>query len=212
MRRFWLFRPSVVVGACLLCWASGRAESRGLLELTGKMVASAAGGVPPAYVFYDPCQNLDRARAGNCRLLEKKTLGKDGPMLRGIAQHPPSTDVGDATCKIPLLALENGKKAALRFGTCFSQATADGVRLSALVGGPEIFPPRVCYKELWSRKQRDLAPADYQVDLTEWVGKMISLALRMDAMGDDVYDGTFWVHPRVETLGGKPSSQQIQRS
>jgi hypothetical protein len=67
-------------------------------------------------------------------------------------------------------------------------------------------------KELWSRKQRDLAPANYQVDLTEWTGKMISLALRMDAMGDDVYDGAFWVHPRVETLGAKPSSQQIQRS
>ena len=106
MRRFWLFRRSVVVGACLLCWVAGRAESRGLLELTGKMVASAAGGVPSAYVFYDLCQNLDRARAG----------------------------------------------------------------------------------------------------------RMISLTLRVDIMGDDVYDGAFWVHPRVETFGAKPSSQQIQRS
>jgi hypothetical protein len=144
----------------------------------------------PENVVYDLYQNLSRAKAENCRMFEAKSVKKDGATLLTLLQHPPDEGLGDATFEIPLPALENGKKLILRFGTCFSDPTANGVGFTVLVDG----------KEVWSVEQKDLAPADHQVDLSGSAGKTISLTLRVDALGNGAYDWSCWVRPQVQTL------------
>jgi len=77
-------------------------------------------------------------------------------MEKYILQHPPEAGVGDATFEIPLPALERGKKLVLSSSTCFSQPRANGVRFAVLVSGHEV----------WSGEQKDLVPADLQLDLS----------------------------------------------
>jgi len=141
----------------------------------------------PEGVVYDLYQNIDKARTENCRMFKRTSVEKDGQALLVILEHPPTEGVGDATYKISLPAEENGKKLVLRFGTCFSESTANGVRFAVLVDG----------KEVWSAEQKDLAPVDRQLDLSGWAGKTIALTLRVDAMGDDAYDWSCWVRPQI---------------
>ena len=102
----------------------------------------------PENVVYDLCQNLGRAKAKNCRMLETRSIQKNGQTLMVILEHPPDEGVGDATYEIPLPASKNGEKLVLRFGTCFSAPTTNGVRFAVLVDD----------KEVWSSEQKDLAP------------------------------------------------------
>ena len=149
----------------------------------------------PENVVYDLYQNLTQARIENCRMFKRTSIEHDGQTLLSILEHPPKAGVGDATYKIPLPVLENGKKLVLRFGTCFNAATVNGVRFAVLVDGQEI----------WSGEQKELLPADHQLDLSGWAGKMISLTLRVDAMGNDAYDWSCWLRPQVETVAAKKS-------
>ena len=146
-------------------------------------------GSLPESVVYDLFQNLDKATARNCRMLETKSILKDGQTLLVILEHPPDEGVGDATYEIPLPASENGEKLVLRFGTCFSAPTTNGVRFAVLVDD----------KEVWSSEQKDLAPVDHQLDLSSSAGKTISLTLRVDALGNGAYDGSCWVRPQIQT-------------
>ena len=146
-------------------------------------------GSLPENVVYDLFQNLDKATARNCRMLETKSILKDGQTLVVILEHPPDEGVGDATCEIPLPASKGGEKLVLRFGTCFSAPTTNGVRFAVLVDD----------KEVWSSEQKDLAPVDHQLDLSSLAGKTISLTLRVDALGNGAYDWSCWVRPQIQT-------------
>jgi hypothetical protein len=147
-------------------------------------------GSLPENVVYDLYQNLSQAKAENCRMLETKSVKMDDETLLTILQHPPENEGnGDATFEIPLPASKNGEKLVLQFGTCFDAPTANGVRFTVLVDG----------KELWSVEQKDLAPADHQLDLSGSAGKTISLTLRVDAMGNGAYDWSCWVRPQIQT-------------
>ena len=144
----------------------------------------------PENVVYDLYQNLSQAKAENCRMLETKSVKMDDETLLTILQHPPENEGnGDATFEIPLPASKSGEKLVLQFGTCFDAPTANGVRFTVLVDG----------KELWSVEQKDLAPADHQLDLSGSAGKTISLTLRVDAMGNGAYDWSCWVRPQIQT-------------
>ena len=149
-------------------------------------------GSLPENVVHDLYKSLETAKPENCRMLEAKSISKDGETLLVILHHPPGEGVGDVTYKLPLPALQGGKKLTFKFGTCFSAPTANGVRFTTLLDG----------KELWSGEQKDQAPRDHQLDLSSWAGKTVSLTLRVDAIdGDDAYDWSCWVHPQIEISG-----------
>jgi hypothetical protein len=145
----------------------------------------------PENVVYDLYQNLDHAKTENCRMFERKSVERDGGTFIVLLQHPPDEGLGDATYQVPLPTLESGKKLALRFSTCFREATANGVGFTILVDG----------KEVWSGEQKEMAPVEHSVDLSGWAGKTIALTLRVDALGNGAYDWSCWVRPQIEVSG-----------
>lgn len=138
-------------------------------------------------VVYDLYLHLSQAQRANCRDWRPATIEKDGRTLLTIFQHPPAEGDGDATFVIDLPAPKPGEKLVMHFGTGFSGPTADGVRFAVLVDGSEV----------WSATQKDLPPADHEVDLSAWAGRSIKLTLRVNAVGNDTYDWANWVRPQI---------------
>lgn len=159
----------------------------------------------PKNVVYDLLR-VEKAKCENCRDWRNSSVERDGRMLRTIFHHP--LDGGgdsDAIYAIDLPKLDPGKKLVFRFGTVISAPTTNGVRYTVLVDG----------KELWSVTHAahagtkaageghaailpDAKPfGDYELELSEWAGKRINLALRVNGLGDTTYDWSHWIEPRV---------------
>ena len=129
-------------------------------------------------------------------MFETKAVKKESAPRVTLLQHPPDDGLGDATFPVPLPALENGKKLVLRFGTCCSDPTANGVGFTVLVDG----------KEVWSTEQKDLEPVNHELDLSDWAGKTLLLSLHVDALNNAEYDWSGWVRPQVVAVEAGESS------
>ena len=82
----------------------------------------------------------------------------------------------------------HGRGLRLSFGTVVNGPTHDGVRMSVLVGG----------QELWSETQAQAnRPAAHSLDLRAFAGQTIALTLRVDALGDNTGDWSNWLQPVI---------------
>ena len=144
-------------------------------------------GQLPKHVVYDLYLNIGQAKCENCADWRASAIERDGRSMLTIFQHPRAQGHGDATYEIRLPTVEQGERLVLRYATGFTGPTADGVRFAVLVDGAEV----------WTTTQKEIPPADHEVNLSAWAGRAIRLTLRVDALGNDTYDWANWVRPQI---------------
>jgi len=98
--------------------------------------------------------------------------------------------VGEATFGVELPKLEAGRRLVMRFGTVLTGPSYDGVSMSVLVDG----------HELWSETQTGQdQPRTHVLDLTDHAGQTVQLTLRVDALKNNGADWANWLRPVIVT-------------
>jgi hypothetical protein len=164
------------------------------LPFTGpipKMCGLFAPQIDPAALVYDLQDNMGEAKVVNCIAWQPSwAKGTDGLLYPTIFQHPPDPKlgVGEATYSVDLPKLKAGQRLTLRFGTVILGPTWDGVKMSILVDGAEVFA------ETQTEKDK---PRMHEVDLSAQAGKTVAVMLRVDAIGNNAADWSHWLRPVI---------------
>jgi hypothetical protein len=114
--------------------------------------------------------------------------GPDGRLYPSLFQHPPAPDqgVGEATWRLAMPAAAPGARLMLSFGTVVTGPTDDGVKMTVLVDG----------REVWSDIQANQGqPRWAEVDLSAYAGARVALTLRVDARANNTGDWSNWLRP-----------------
>lgn len=147
----------------------------------------------PASVLYNLQDQMGDARVTNC--LDWRPAWAKGPggvLYPTIFQHPPdpARGVGEAAFSVVLPPLQAGRRLVLMFGTVLTGPSNDGVKMTVLVDG----------RELWSDTQTlQDRPAMAALDLCAYAGKTVELILRVDALKNDMADWANWLRPVIVT-------------
>ncbi len=147
--------------------------------------------IDPAALVYDFEDNMGEAKVENCLgWLTGWAKGTDGLLYPTIFQHPPdpAKGVGEATYSIDLPKLKASQRLLLRFGTVILGTTWDGVKMSILIDGTEVFAE--------TQKEKD-KPRMHEVDLSAQAGKTVKVMLRVDALGNNAADWSHWLRPVI---------------
>jgi hypothetical protein len=164
------------------------------LPFTGPIPALSGKFAPPvdaASLAYSLGDNMNEAKVTNCLDWRPSwAKGPDGLLYPSLFHHPPdpAKGVGEAEFDIDLPKLAAGRRLTLRFGTVVTGPTHDGVKMSILVDG----------QELWSQIQAEKdQPKMDSVDFSAYAGKSIRLVLRVDARQDNTGDWSNWLRPVI---------------
>jgi hypothetical protein len=136
-------------------------------------------------LLFDLVALQDEAKITNCLDWRRtKEITTRGTREYALFQHPQQSGNGDAVFSLTLPT--SAKHPTLFFETQngATQPAPKGIRFAVLVGE----------RELWAAVVTDnLRPTAHQVDLTPYVGKTISLTLRVNAQGNVSYAWANWI-------------------
>ncbi len=151
----------------------------------------------PASLVYNFGDHAGEAKVTNC--LDWRPTWARGPdalLYPALFQHPPDPQkgVGEATFSISLPNLAAGRRLIMRFGTVLTGPSFDGVKMTILVDGGE----------LWSETQTQQDhPTRHNLELSAYAGQTIGLTLRVDALKNNGADWANWLQPVIVTEIGE---------
>ena len=155
-----------------------------------------AAPLDAATVAYNLEDHMGEAKVVNC--LDWRPVwvkGPDGLLYPAIFHHPPEPQkgVGEATFEVTLPRPEAGRRLVMRFGTVLTGPSYDGVKMTVLVDGAE----------LWSETQTQQdQPHMHALDLSADAGKAVAVCLRVDALANAGADWANWLRPVIVTEAG----------
>ena len=159
------------------------------------MCRSSRPPVAPASLVYSFGDNAGEAKVSNCLDWRPSwAKGPDGLLYPALFQHPPDPQkgVGEAAFSIALPKPKTGRRLVLRFGTVLTGPSYDGVRMSIMVDGAE----------LWSETQTQQdRPKVHALDLCAHAGKAARVTLRVDALKNNGADWSNWLRRVVVEEG-----------
>jgi hypothetical protein len=141
----------------------------------------------PGNVLIDLYARMAEAKVTGCLDWRSDRIEEDGQTRACIFQHPQEQGDGDATYELELPAVPPAGRLRLRFATGFTGPTQNGARFTVLVEGQNLF----------STEQTSTKPVRHEVDLSAFAGRTVSLALRVNALGNSTHDWAVWVRPVV---------------
>lgn len=138
-------------------------------------------------VVFDFVLHREEAQRDNVQAVELRKLGPpDEVQERGLLQHPKPNGRGRLTWHVPIPA-EANRRCLLVFDALLNNAQSRGARFAVEIDGREIF----------SRDLQGGERAPALLDLAEWQGREVSIALAVEALADPANDWTTWVAPRI---------------
>ncbi len=156
---------------------------------------SVAPPLEPSTVVADLWARMGEAKLAQCLAWNPSwAKGADGLLRPAILEHPldPREGAAEGSFELDLPRVRAGRGLRLKFGTVLTGPSFDGVRMSVLVDG----------RELWAQVQPGQnLPKAHAIDLTDWAGRRVRLTLRVDALGNNGADWAHWLRPVVVVTG-----------
>lgn len=141
----------------------------------------------PGRVVFDFVLRRAEAKSDNVQSVELRRIGPpDEVPERALLEHPKLKGRARMTYQMPVPA-EDGRRCLLVFDAFLNNEKSHGASFHVEIDGREIF----------TRELRGGERVPAELDLAEWRGRDVNVALGVDAMGDPAYDWATWVAPRV---------------